>query len=328
MKQKVKNDIIFSVIMPTFNSDKTIEKALMSIRNQDYDQSKIEILVIDGGSTDNTIKIAKQYNSEIIINPKRLPEIAKEIGIKIAKGKYFVFQDSDEEIIVKDSYKIREEIFLNHLSVNNIIPLGLINPKGYSRFSEYTNVVGDPFSYFMRRQDGSDLYLSYIKRLDTLVENNDYAIFQGNNTTQPILDAGGHTVRKPIIDSFESVFIDSFNFSKQFAVLKNSFTNHYSTSTFKGIINKIKFRVKNNLSQSNTAGFINRESQDTSIKVKKYLFFPYTMLVIPVLIDAIILTVRKKSLVFMLLPIFSFITVIFILYYMINKPKEVLQYGI
>ena len=77
-----------SVIMPTYNSGKTIRMSLESIKNQSLDQNLIEILVVDGGSTDNTIDIAKEFNCRIIQNPKVNPEFAKHEGIKNAYGKY------------------------------------------------------------------------------------------------------------------------------------------------------------------------------------------------------------------------------------------------
>ena len=76
----------FSIIMPTLNSEKTIEHALKSIREQEYDQELIEILVVDGGSSDCTLSIAQKYNAKILHNKKKLPEIAKEIGFRLKKA--------------------------------------------------------------------------------------------------------------------------------------------------------------------------------------------------------------------------------------------------
>ena len=53
-------NIVITVVMPTYNSEHTIEKALQSIRNQTYPQDSIEILVVDGGSTDKTLSIAQK----------------------------------------------------------------------------------------------------------------------------------------------------------------------------------------------------------------------------------------------------------------------------
>lgn len=88
---------IFSIIMPTLNSERTIEKVLKSIRNQDFPQEKIELLVIDGGSTDKTVDIAKRYNAKVLKNPKKVPEAAKQIGMIHARGTWIIEQDSDEE---------------------------------------------------------------------------------------------------------------------------------------------------------------------------------------------------------------------------------------
>jgi glycosyltransferase involved in cell wall biosynthesis len=55
-----------SVILATLNSGAILKKSLQSVRSQNYDQSKIEIIVADGGSTDETIEILKKYQALII----------------------------------------------------------------------------------------------------------------------------------------------------------------------------------------------------------------------------------------------------------------------
>ena len=69
----------FSMIMPTYNSELTIEMALKSIRMQDLPEEQIEILVIDGGSQDRTREIAAKYKANILDNNKKFPEYAKRI---------------------------------------------------------------------------------------------------------------------------------------------------------------------------------------------------------------------------------------------------------
>lgn len=86
-------EIYFSIIMPTYNSESTIEMALKSIRNQDLPKASVEILVIDGGSVDATLEIAVRYHAIVLDNPKRFPEYAKRIGLAVAKGHWIVMQD-------------------------------------------------------------------------------------------------------------------------------------------------------------------------------------------------------------------------------------------
>ena len=59
------------VTLISFNDDTILESLLKTIRNQDYDQSKINIYLFDGGSTDDTKKIAKKYDC----NFENLPDL-------------------------------------------------------------------------------------------------------------------------------------------------------------------------------------------------------------------------------------------------------------
>ena len=51
-------DPIVSVVLPAFNEEETIEKAITSIKNQNYDNNLVEIIVVDNNSTDRTRTIA------------------------------------------------------------------------------------------------------------------------------------------------------------------------------------------------------------------------------------------------------------------------------
>jgi glycosyltransferase involved in cell wall biosynthesis len=60
-----------SFIIPTYNSEKYLPLCLESIKKQDYPQDRYETFVIDGGSTDGTLSIAKKYKVKICKSPKR-----------------------------------------------------------------------------------------------------------------------------------------------------------------------------------------------------------------------------------------------------------------
>lgn len=83
---------LVSVIIPTYNSEKTIGRCLESIKNQTY--KNIEIIVVDNFSQDKTVEICKKYNAKVIqIKSERTK--AKNVGLKKANGKYVFFIDSD-----------------------------------------------------------------------------------------------------------------------------------------------------------------------------------------------------------------------------------------
>lgn len=92
-------DPVVSVIIPTYNREKLIVKAINSVLSQTYQD--FDIMVIDDASTDNTEAVIKGLNNEKILY-FRLDKnsgqcTARNYGIKRSKGKFIAFLDSDDE---------------------------------------------------------------------------------------------------------------------------------------------------------------------------------------------------------------------------------------
>lgn len=84
-----------SIVTPAFNSDKFIEDAIISVINQNYDN--FEHIIIDGGSTDNTIEILKKYpHLKWISEPDEGQSDAINKGFKIATGAIIGWLNSDD----------------------------------------------------------------------------------------------------------------------------------------------------------------------------------------------------------------------------------------
>ena len=97
----MRNNVLISVIVPVYNSEKTLEKCLNSIINQSL--SQIEIIVINDGSTDNSLRLLQYFRSTddriMIINQENQGvSAARNNGIRIANGEYITFVDSDDWI--------------------------------------------------------------------------------------------------------------------------------------------------------------------------------------------------------------------------------------
>jgi len=89
--------LMISVIVPAYNSGKTIEGCLKSLLNQDY-KGKYEIIVADDGSTDGTEEIVRKFPKSkvrLIKLPHRGPAAARNGGAKSAKGDILLFTDAD-----------------------------------------------------------------------------------------------------------------------------------------------------------------------------------------------------------------------------------------
>lgn len=96
------NQIEVSIVIPCFNEENFIAKCLDSILISDFPKDKLEILVIDGLSTDRTPEILRQYAGKhhiikLFDNPGRIPPIAVNIGIKNSIGDVIVRMDAHSE---------------------------------------------------------------------------------------------------------------------------------------------------------------------------------------------------------------------------------------
>lgn len=86
----------FSIIIPSFNQGHFIEQTIISILNQSY--KSVEIIVIDGGSTDHTIEVLKTFGDKILwVSEKDNGQThAINKGIKLAKGNVIAYLNSDD----------------------------------------------------------------------------------------------------------------------------------------------------------------------------------------------------------------------------------------
>ncbi|WP_339800930.1 glycosyltransferase [uncultured Marinobacter sp.] len=86
---------VFSIIIPCRNEEAHIEKCLQSLDSLDYSRESYEILVVDNGSTDLSVTIAKKYADQIILLPDVKVGAVRNTGAKAATGRYLVFIDAD-----------------------------------------------------------------------------------------------------------------------------------------------------------------------------------------------------------------------------------------
>ncbi|MFY1613230.1 glycosyltransferase family 2 protein [Macellibacteroides fermentans] len=90
---------MLSIVCPIYNEEKYISQCIDSLLQQDYPKEDLEILLVDGMSTDNTRTIVKQYSIKypyihLIDNPKKIVPCAMNIGIKNAKGNIIIRLDA------------------------------------------------------------------------------------------------------------------------------------------------------------------------------------------------------------------------------------------
>lgn len=140
-----------SFIIPVLNTAEILGNCLASIRRQDYPQGKIEIIVADGGSTDETRAAAKSFGAQIVDNPERVAESGKRTGLKMARGEYIVFTDADNELSSRDFLRLAVTALAQNpkaLGVESYYPAA----PGMNSFCAYLTQIlhiSDPIAWMM-----------------------------------------------------------------------------------------------------------------------------------------------------------------------------------
>lgn len=99
--------MMFSIVIPNYNSEKWIEKCLNSVLNQSY--KNFELIIVDDVSTDNSVEIIKTYNDPRIklieLKEKRYNGGTRNVGVENSKGNYLLFLDCDDWFYSRDCLK-------------------------------------------------------------------------------------------------------------------------------------------------------------------------------------------------------------------------------
>ncbi len=162
---KKQRGLSISLCLPTLNEEKTIAKEIVIMKSELMSRYPLidEIIVIDSGSTDNTIEIAKEYNADVYEANNILPHLEKYTGkgenlwkaLYITKGDIIVYLDADiTNIHPKFAYALIAPLILNkeirYAKAFYERPLALskkhIRPSGGGRVTEL--VIRPLFSLF------------------------------------------------------------------------------------------------------------------------------------------------------------------------------------
>jgi len=187
-----------SIVIPTYNSERTLAQCLESIARQDYPREKIEIIIADGGSRDKTLEIAKKFGVDRILhNRLRTGEAGKAVGVEAAKNEIILLQDSDNILNERDWLRRMVEPF-DDASIIGAEPLCYTYRKEDSFITRYCALLGmnDAICLYLGNYDR----YSYVtgKWTELLVktrDNGDYLLLELDERNIPTIGANGFLVR-------------------------------------------------------------------------------------------------------------------------------------
>jgi glycosyltransferase involved in cell wall biosynthesis len=310
-----------TVVIATFNSERTLPLTLESIAKQNYPKELVHILVIDGGSSDSTLEIAFKYNCTIINNPLVGPAHAKHLGLINTHSKYLVYLDHDEVFTNFDSIQKKINVFNEYTNVKIVIGSGYKTPASTPSINYYLNEFGDPFSFYIYRLSKDYRYfLNKMKKLYPVTVNNiDCTVFNFKGVRKwPIIEhgaAGSMVNKEHYMHEFNKVkrsLQEAYHFQSVYfyylmgtensflAISHNDVLLHYSAENIKSYLAKIKWRIMNNIFHRKSmgiTGYLSRESFNSAniSLIKKYFFIPYSILLLPCFFDSVYLSVTRRN---------------------------------
>lgn len=156
----------FSIVIPTYNERDNITNCLDSILSQNYDMSLVEIIIVDGHSTDDTIAKIKEYqkkfsNISLLENPVRKTPTSLNIGIKKSNGEVIIILGAhaslDPDFVLFNNKYLNEknlkvtggtQINVGFTFVQKAIAMAMENPFGmgsapyrWSRKEQFVDTV-------------------------------------------------------------------------------------------------------------------------------------------------------------------------------------------
>lgn len=194
-----------SIVTATLNSSLPIfERVLKTLRSQSYPKNLLEHIVMDGGSTNGTIKLAKEYSCKVVVCKDLMmkAQIRAGLGIKKAKNDLVLMLQSDNIPTSKNWLKEMVQPFMDNKKVFCTLSAYNSYKKNMSVTTRYGAFFGaaDPVLYYMGKSDKIPLLQKKYDKGKIISETLNYWIVEFNKDTLPTLGDNGQMFLKSAID--------------------------------------------------------------------------------------------------------------------------------
>jgi glycosyltransferase involved in cell wall biosynthesis len=186
--------IRFSLLLPTLNESARLPALLESIARQQYPRECVEILVADGGSTDDTIAIAQAYGAKVFHNPIRRAEPGAGMLLEKASGDVAMWLAADN-VFAGERFLERMARPFADPQITAAFP-SLVSTAQDGGTARYFNAFTDPFNHFI--YGGASSPASYHRTYGVKRRIGEYVVYDFASGPRPLIAlAQAFTMRLP-----------------------------------------------------------------------------------------------------------------------------------
>ena len=310
-----------SIIIPVYNSEKVLKDCLQSIKKQAYPSGKVEIIILDGGSTDKTREIAKEFDVEKILpNTLKTAEAGKAEGLKASSNEIIAFIDSDNILPDEQWLKAMVKPFEDK-SIIGSEPLYYTYRKTDGLITRYCALLGmnDPLCLFLGNYDRYSTLTALWTELPHKEEDKDtYLKIELDKKRLPTIGANGFFIRQELLEKYKNmdylfdidVIYELLNDgtagkNARFAKVKTGIIHTFS-GDIKTFARKQRRRVRDYLYYNKLGIRKYPWKNNNNAKIFKFLF--YCLTVVPLLGQSIKGYLKKPDVAWLFHPLACWIT--------------------
>lgn len=291
-----------SVVMATYNSERTLEASLRSLREQRFPQENIELIIADGGSQDRTRKIVEHFDGRVISVPKdkQGAEYNKGYGLQYATGEFILCIDHDNILPHNDWLEKMLQPLVEDPEIVAVEPLRYHYDKKFSLLDRYFALFGvnDPLPYYLGKADRTDYIHEGYTLMGASEDKGGYyqVTFDKNHPRRiPTLGANGFLIRRAFFEKSDhapdryfhidiNVDLVGMGFTK-YAFIKDDIIHLTNSRFFNFLSRRKRFMDQYYLHNFSLRRYSVYFPKDDALQLAKYVL--YTVTFIKPLIDSI-----------------------------------------
>ncbi len=313
-----------SIIIVTKNAQRTLPQVLKSIEKQDYPKSKMEILVVDGNSTDKTLEIVKDAKKTLPIRIVKTdypndPEACRGVAVLQAKNEIFGFVDSDNFMPHKNWLQKIIHPLIVHKEVYGSQSLRYGYRKNDTPLNRYFALIGsaDPVGMYLNKADRlSFLYDKWNLYGKVIAEYKSYFLVKFSPDHFPTLGCNGFFFKKDKLFTIKVKPENFFHIDTPLDLCKKGIDTyaivneeilHDTAGSFNSFLEKrAKYMRLHYQMRANKRRYKVFDPSKTEDIINLTLFIIYSLTFIQPIIYAIRGYIKRRDLVWFVHPIFCF----------------------